>query len=109
MRAGLDPAADGPVVELLLGNRCNEAVWIDVPAVDVTAYGDHGAGKRVPMFDPRHELKVALLGGREVVSERIELVAPLETVRICALLDGLTRPTKPGPPQLLCAPVEDNA
>lgn len=102
----MDPQADGPVLDLYVGNRCVESVWIDIPKLAMTAYLADGQEMPVDFYDPRDELKPALLGGKQLAMERIELSAPMETVRLCAQLDGIASSSQTGPPQILCTEVE---
>jgi hypothetical protein len=102
----VDPVAEGPVLDLYLGNRCTESVWIDVPSVEMTAYVGEGEARRVDFFDPGDELKPGLLGGKEQIMVRLELQAPIDSVRVCAQLDRLASSRESGPPQILCTPVE---
>jgi hypothetical protein len=106
LSAATDPQAEGPVLDLYLGNRCTESVWVDIPALQMTAYLDDGQEMPVRFYDPRDELKSAVLGGKELAMERLELDAPIETQRICAQIDGLARSSQLGPPQVLCMEVE---
>lgn len=105
IRAALDPHAEGPVLDLYLGNRCDEGVWVDIPAVEVTAHLANGEDMAVGLYDPRNELKPAVLGGRELVMERIETEAPVDTLSVCANLEQLTSAATAGPPQVLCTTV----
>ncbi len=109
MRAALDPLADGPVINLHLGNRCSEGVWVDVTSIHMTAYMHEGPELSVDFYDPRDELKRVVLGGKETTVERIELVAPIETQRVCAELDGFAPVKNQGPPKVVCTSVEGGA
>ena len=48
--------ADGPVVIVRLGNRCEHSIRVDLGAMQVVGVDDNGV--RVPMtaYDPRHEI-----------------------------------------------------
>lgn len=105
--ATLDPVAEGPVLDLYLGNRCRDAVWVDIPRLAMSVYIDEGEELPVAIYDPGEELRPSLLGGKEQVHVRLELEAPAESLRVCAQLDGLASTREPGPPQVLCTPVED--
>lgn len=109
LSASIDPVADGPVLDLYLGNRCRDAVWVDVPSMAMSVYVDEGAELPVAFYDPNDELKPSLLGGKEQVHVRLELEAPAESLRVCAQLDALASTKEPGPPQVLCTPVEDRS
>jgi len=106
MRAGVDSHAEGPVLDIYLGNRCPESVWVDMPALEATAYLEDGQSFPCGLYDPRSELKVALLGGKELAFERIELEAPEESIRICVDLSHLTQGASEGPANELCMQVE---
>lgn len=106
IRASLDPQADGPVVDLYLGNRCSDSVWVDIPALAMTVSQADGELLPVTIYDPRDELKSTLLGGKEQTMVRLELVAPETSLRVCAQLDKFARARTPGPPKVLCTPVE---
>jgi hypothetical protein len=109
LRAAIDPLADGPVVDLYLGNRCKDSVWVDIPKLAMSAYLEDGKEMPVTFYDPRDELRAAVLGGKEQTMVRLELVAPLESLRVCARLDQLARARDVGPPKQLCTPVEGGA
>ena len=105
LQAALDLEAEGPVFDVYLGNRCSQGVWVDLSALDVTAQFDGGESLRVGLYDPKRELKPVVLGGREVVVERIEIETSIEARRVCATLDLMTRASTVGPPQVLCTSV----
>jgi hypothetical protein len=101
-----EPEAEGPVIDLFVGNRCKESVWIDIPALEMTAYLEDGQAIPAGFYDPRDELRPALLGGKQLATERLELLAPIETLRVCAKLETLARWARSGPPQILCTEVQ---
>ena len=101
-----DAAAEGPVLDVYLGNRCNDAVWVDLAALEVSARLPDGQSIFVGLYDPRDELRAAVLGGRESVTERIEVQAPLESLSLCARLDRVAAAAQAGPPQVLCTEVQ---
>jgi hypothetical protein len=106
VEAAVDPVAEGPVLDLYLGNRCTESVWVDIPSLQMTVYVDDGDPMPVAFYDPRDELKASLLGGKEQTMVRLELQAPIESLRVCAQLDKLASTKDPGPPQILCTKVQ---
>lgn len=103
LAARYDSYANGPVLELSLGNRCKESVWVDVSGLELTIHGPRGV-QQVFIRDPRSELKPALLGGHEQISEDLELVYTDEATTICVNLSTLVR-LQAGPPQTLCTTV----
>lgn len=105
LAAAYDSEAEGPVLDVYLGNRCDESVWVDLSALQVNAQLSTGERIFVGLYDPRAELQPALLGGRESVMERIELEAPTDSVVLCAYLDALSAAASAGPEQVLCAEV----
>lgn len=92
-----DPAvpASWPVVGIDVGNRCRDAVYVDLRHVRVTARWEHAPARRLRAFDPRYELRAAVLDGRARAREVIAYVAP-EGVEdppstICIDVGGITR------------------
>lgn len=75
----------------------------------MTVYLDDGQELPVAIFDPKEELKSSLLGGKEQTMVRLELVAPEESLRVCVALDKFASERTPGPPKVLCTPVEAGA
>jgi hypothetical protein len=70
--------AVGPVVEIAVGNRCDHAVEVDFGAIRV-------AGHRA--FDPREEIRPALLDGRAVAVEVIEYRPVSDAIATTLCLD----------------------
>lgn len=103
--AAHDSHADGPVLDIYLGNRCDDAVWVDLTGLGI--YAQLADGQRLPvrLYDPLGELRAAVLGGREQVMERIEVEAPYESVALCANLEEFSFSISGGPPQILCTDV----
>lgn len=69
-----DSAAVGPVLRVAVANRCDRAVQVDLGAI--RARGDRVDHRP---FDPRGEIRPALLDGRATAAETIEYrpVAPV--------------------------------
>ena len=92
-----DPAvpASWPVVGIDIGNRCRDAVHVDLRHVRVTARYADGLSQRVRAFDPRRELRAAVLDSRARAREVIAYVAPDSAYdapsAICVDVAGITR------------------
>ena len=84
-----------PVVDIELGNRCRDAVYVDLRHVRVIARWDDAPSKRLLAFDPRRELDAAVLDGEAHASEVIAYVAPdsLDTAptTVCVDVARITR------------------
>lgn len=74
VEAAQDPEASGPVAGLILANRCDVGVVVDVGAIAATGRYPDGAEVRLLPYDPADEIRPAMLEARSVASEHIELV-----------------------------------
>lgn len=91
---GADAAARGPVLAIAMANRCDHATRVDVSALRVVGRLGGGGAVRLAPFDPRDEIRPALLDARSVARETIEYRAPAADLEaLCVELDGLA----PGP------------
>lgn len=68
--------ASWPVVDIELGNRCRDAVYVDLRHVRVIAHWEDRPPERLRAFDPRLELEAAVLDGKSHAREVIAYVAP---------------------------------
>lgn len=72
-----------PVLAYRLGNRCNRAVEVDLLHVAVVGHTTDGREVALAPYDPRGEVRPALLDGRLVASEALAYTARGPVDRIC--------------------------
>lgn len=86
--------ASWPVVGLDLGNRCREAVYVDLRHVRVTARWDETDAVALRAYDPRAEMRGAVLDGRARAREVVAFVAPEgvwnRPAAVCVDVSGIT-------------------
>lgn len=86
-------SAEGDVVGLTFGNRCDRGVWIDVGAVRVHGRYPDGSTVALAAFDPERVIRPGLLDGRASGEELIEYQWPPDAASpppwICLDLAGL--------------------
>lgn len=81
-----DAAAVGPTARVAVANRCDRAVEVDLGAIRASGRTSGGARVAHAAYDPRAEIRPALLDGRSVAAEVIEYRPVAGDVRG---LDGL--------------------
>lgn len=94
-----------PTLDVSLGNRCVEARRIHLQRLQVHGYYDGKAPRRLGLFDPRNEIRSALLGGRAAAYERFEVVGAQGAFQLCVSLDEVQDGIS-GPPTETCVPME---
>ena len=94
-----------PTLDVNLGNRCVQAQKIHLGRLRIQGYFDDGAPRHLSLYDPKREIRRALLGGQATAHERFEISGGQGANQLCVSLDevfgGIT-----GPPSQTCVPVE---
>lgn len=83
--AASDAAAIGPVARIAVANRCDRAVAVDLGAVRASGRASGAADVAYYAFDPRAEIRPAILDGRSVAAESIEYRSVDADRRVTAL------------------------
>jgi hypothetical protein len=95
-----------PTIDVSLGNRCPEALRVDLRKLQIRGHFDGEAPRRLSLFDPNNEIGNALLGGNAAASERLEITGAYGAYELCVSVDAIARTQNAGPPQETCLHVE---
>ena len=107
--AAPDPAAEGPVAEITLGNRCDRAVVVDLGAITATGRLRDGRELAMSVYDPKREVRPATLDGHAAAREFLEYQADANQAEAVELCLDLTRidVASPSPkPVIACVAIE---
>lgn len=95
-----------PTIDVSIGNRCPEALHVDLGKLRIRGHFDGAAPKQLALFDPRGEIREALLGGNSAASERLEIFGAQGAYELCVSVDAIVATRNSGPPHETCIPVE---
>ncbi len=95
-----------PVLEISLGNRCVEALRVDLSKLEIRGIFPGGERRELVLFDPRGEINNALLGGRAVAQEQIEIEGGLGSQQLCISVQDIIEVNSSTISQETCINVE---
>ncbi len=97
---------DVDVFDVGIGNRCPEALHVNLGKLRIRGHFDGEAPKRLTLFDPNDEIGNALLGGKAAASERLEVFGAHGAYELCVSVDAIVAARNSGPPNETCILVE---
>ena len=98
-----------PTIDVSIGNRCPEALHVNLGKLRIRGHFDGEAPKLLTLFDPNDEIGNALLGGKAAASERLEVFGAHGAYELCVSVDAIVAARNSGPPQETCILVEPTA
>ncbi len=99
---------DDPVLEISLGNRCVEALRVDLSKLEIRGIFSGGERRELVLFDPEGEIDTALLGGRAVAQEHIEIEGGLGSKQLCISVQDIIEVNTSAIRQETCINVESS-
>jgi hypothetical protein len=93
------PTAGVPILAYEFGNRCDRSTVVDLGRARVVGYSATGAVYPLAPYDPRGEIRPALLDGRDRGRERIAYYTGVNVLDVCVDVAAIAGET---PAQWLC-------
>ncbi|MBV8763166.1 MAG: hypothetical protein JO257_38135 [Deltaproteobacteria bacterium] len=79
------PEAEGPVVVVHVGNRCDHSARVDLGSLKVVGLDEQGATWPLSPYDPRHEIEPRRMDALAWGEEWIEFHAPVHGASLASV------------------------